>query len=92
MSVKSLGDTRTRIEYYSLRVVVLNLREQKIRKTWSSPTHWNYGLAEILNASGMAEIIESHHREWEDVESSAPSCLREDGGTDIGRLLGYVVG
>ena len=57
----------------------------------------HYRLAEILNASGMAEIIESHYREWEDIKSSAPDCLREDGGTDIERFLrvglwGYVVG
>lgn len=29
-------------------------------------THWH--LAEILNASGLAEIIDQHFRDWEDLK------------------------
>jgi hypothetical protein len=46
----------------------------------------HYRVAEILNASGMAELIESHLRDWDDIKGSAGS-LREDGGTDIGHFL-----
>ena len=34
----------------------------------------------------MAELIDSHLRDWEDIKGIANS-LREDGGTDIGQLL-----
>jgi hypothetical protein len=44
----------------------------------------HYRLAEILNASGMAELIESHLRDWEDIKGGS---LREDGRTDIGQFL-----
>ncbi|CAI7643200.1 unnamed protein product [Penicillium viridicatum] len=48
----------------------------------------HYRLAEILNASGMAEVIDRHYREWEDLKVSAYNLiLRQDGGTDIGRFL-----
>lgn len=47
----------------------------------------HYRLAEILNASGMAEIIEKHHRDWEEIKGRAGDSLREDGGTDIGHIL-----
>lgn len=47
----------------------------------------HYRLAEILNASGMAEIIEKYHREWEEIKCSTGDSLKEDGGTDIGHIL-----
>ncbi|RHZ60000.1 HNH endonuclease signature motif containing protein [Aspergillus thermomutatus] len=47
--------------------------------------HWR--LAEILNASGMAEIIDGYRREWEDIKTGAGSSLREDGKTDVGKML-----
>ncbi|OJJ47740.1 hypothetical protein ASPZODRAFT_63861 [Penicilliopsis zonata CBS 506.65] len=47
--------------------------------------HWR--LAEILNASGMAEIIDRNRRDWEDLKGSAGGQLREDGGTDFGQYL-----
>ncbi|KAF5865276.1 hypothetical protein ETB97_004859 [Aspergillus alliaceus] len=47
----------------------------------------HYRLAEILNASGMAEVIERNFRKWEDLKGSAPNLLRADGGTDIGHFL-----
>jgi hypothetical protein len=47
----------------------------------------HYRLAEILNASGMADVIEKYHRDWEEIKGSAGSSLREDGGTDIGHIL-----
>jgi hypothetical protein len=47
----------------------------------------HYRLAEILNASGMAEIIESHLRDCEEIKDSADGSLREDGGTNIGRAI-----
>jgi len=51
----------------------------------------HYRLAEILNASGMAEVIERYHRDWEDIKSTAGSSLKEDGGSDIGHLLGVAL-
>lgn len=51
----------------------------------------HYRVAEILNASGMAESIDSHLRDWEDIKGIAGS-LREDGGTDIGQLLTLACG
>jgi hypothetical protein len=47
----------------------------------------HYRLAEIINVSDMAELIESHVRDWEDIKDCARGCLREDGGTDIGQFL-----
>lgn len=47
----------------------------------------HYRIAEILNASGMAEFIERHLRDWEDIKGCAGSSLKEDGTTDIGRIL-----
>lgn len=47
----------------------------------------HYRLAEILNASGMAEIIERHLQDWEKIKEDSGISLQEDGGTDIGRLL-----
>lgn len=47
----------------------------------------HYKLAEILNASGMADVIERHLRDWEDIKDRAGDTLREDGGTDIERFL-----
>ncbi|KAJ5578155.1 uncharacterized protein N7459_007119 [Penicillium hispanicum] len=46
----------------------------------------HYRLAEILNASGMAEVIERNFRRWEDLKGTC-NLLREDGGTDIGAFL-----
>lgn len=45
-------------------------------------THWR--LAEILNASGMAEVVEKHQQEWEDCEVSA---LNPNGSTDVGSAV-----
>ena len=39
----------------------------------------------------MAESIDSHLRDWEDIKGIAGS-LREDGGTDIGQLLTLACG
>ncbi|RAL02491.1 HNH endonuclease signature motif containing protein, partial [Aspergillus ibericus CBS 121593] len=47
----------------------------------------HYRLAEILNASGMAEVIDEHWRRWEDLKESAGGMLRPDGGTEIGEYL-----
>ena len=47
----------------------------------------HYRVAEILNASGMAEVIEKYRRDYEDVKETAGGSLREDGGTDIGQML-----
>lgn len=47
----------------------------------------HYRLAEILHASGMAELIESCLQDWENLKGSAGGSLREDGGTDIGQFL-----
>jgi hypothetical protein len=48
--------------------------------------HWR--LAEILNASGMAETVERHQRDWEDIKGSADGKqLRADGKTDIAHIL-----
>ncbi|KAE8408287.1 hypothetical protein BDV37DRAFT_192651 [Aspergillus pseudonomiae] len=47
----------------------------------------HYRLAEILNASGMAEVIERSFREWEDLKGSSCHLLREDGGTDVEKFL-----
>lgn len=46
----------------------------------------HYRLAEILNASGMAELIDHHLQDWDDIKDQ-DGCLREDGGTDIGQFL-----
>ena len=46
--------------------------------------HWR--IAEILNASGMAEVIDLHLREWEELKESSHS-LEADGSTDVGHLL-----
>lgn len=46
-----------------------------------------YRLAESLNASGTAGVIEGYLEEWEDaIESVAGGSLKEDGGMDIGRF------
>ncbi|EAW07770.1 uncharacterized protein ACLA_024860 [Aspergillus clavatus NRRL 1] len=47
----------------------------------------HYGLAEILHASGMAEVIEKHLRDWEDIEANAPETLSMDGRADIAHML-----
>ena len=47
----------------------------------------HYRLAEILNASGMAELIEGYLQDWEDIKGSAGGSLREDGVSDIGQVL-----
>jgi hypothetical protein len=47
----------------------------------------HYRVAEILNASGMAEVIERYRRDYEDIKGNAGGSLKEDGGTDIGRCL-----
>lgn len=47
----------------------------------------HYRLAEILNASGMGEMIEEHHRDWEDIKETTGDLLKEDGATDIGYML-----
>jgi len=47
----------------------------------------HYRLAEILNASGMAESIEQHFQDWDDIKARSSEGLREDGATDIARIL-----
>lgn len=47
----------------------------------------HYRLAEILNASGLAELIEKYHRDWDDIKGSTGDSLKGDGGTDIGHIL-----
>lgn len=39
----------------------------------------------------MAEVIERYRRDWEDIKGTAGSSLKEDGGTDIGQLLGVAL-
>ena len=51
----------------------------------------HYRLAEILHASGIGAIIEKYHRDWEELKGSASPSLREDGGTDIGHILGVAL-
>ena len=46
----------------------------------------HYRLAEILNALGMAEVIERSFREWKDLKGSC-HVIREDGKTDVGQYL-----
>jgi hypothetical protein len=48
----------------------------------------HYRVAEILNASGMAEEIELKMREWEDAKATeGGGCLEQDGTTDISQIL-----
>ncbi|KAK2788760.1 hypothetical protein FQN52_006516 [Onygenales sp. PD_12] len=47
----------------------------------------HYRLAEILNASGMGEIIERYQEEWERLKEYANGSLRHDGGTDLEQIL-----
>lgn len=47
----------------------------------------HYRVAEILNASGLAEVIERYRQDWDDIKGTAGGSLREDGGTDIGQIL-----
>lgn len=48
----------------------------------------HYRVAEILNASGMAEVIEQKINEWENVkEYEGGGCLNGDGTTDVFRFL-----
>jgi hypothetical protein len=47
----------------------------------------HYRVAEILNASGMAEVIKRYRQDWEDIKGSTGGTLREDGGTDIAQIL-----
>lgn len=47
----------------------------------------HYRVAEILNASGLAEVIERYRQDWEDIKGTAGGSLREDGRTDIGQIL-----
>jgi hypothetical protein len=47
----------------------------------------HYRVAEILNASGMAEVIERYRWDYEDIKGNAGGSLKEDGGTDIGQIL-----
>lgn len=48
----------------------------------------HYRVAEILNASGMSGYIERKLRDWEDLKEIADKgSLREDGATDITRIL-----
>ena len=85
---RSFGDTRVQIESLSLKLAALNLQEQKMLELPDAALlDCHYGLAEIINASDMAELIESHVRNWEDIKDCARGCLREDGGTDIGQFL-----
>lgn len=41
-------------------------------------------LAEILNASGMADTIEKYQQEWEDID---PGSIAPDGTTDVAHAL-----
>ncbi|OJJ50420.1 hypothetical protein ASPZODRAFT_13500 [Penicilliopsis zonata CBS 506.65] len=47
----------------------------------------HYRLAEILNASGMAEVIDEQWRRWEDLRESTGGSVHPDGKTDIGGYL-----
>ncbi|KAE8135355.1 hypothetical protein BDV38DRAFT_284990 [Aspergillus pseudotamarii] len=48
----------------------------------------HYRLAEILNASGLGEIIERHADRWKNLKvSTYNAVIREDGGTNIGEFL-----
>ncbi|KAJ5213049.1 hypothetical protein N7449_000218 [Penicillium cf. viridicatum] len=47
--------------------------------------HWR--MCEIFNASAMGDTIERHIRDWEDLRGSGRAAIREDGTTDLGRLL-----
>lgn len=40
-----------------------------------------------MNASGMAELIERRLRDREDLQGSEGSRIKEDGSTEIGKLL-----
>lgn len=44
-------------------------------------------MCEIFNASAMGDTIERHIRDWEDLRGSGRAAIREDGMTDLGRLL-----
>jgi len=47
----------------------------------------HYRVAEILNSSGMAEVIEKQMQDWEDTKASGHGNLSEDGSTDISHYL-----
>ncbi|OJJ45151.1 hypothetical protein ASPZODRAFT_160603 [Penicilliopsis zonata CBS 506.65] len=47
----------------------------------------HYRLCEILNASGMGEIIEKHWDDWEDLKARGGGVMRPDGSSDIGHYL-----
>ncbi|KAE8156608.1 hypothetical protein BDV40DRAFT_293396 [Aspergillus tamarii] len=48
----------------------------------------HYRLAEVLNASGLGEIIELHVDRWKDLKvSTYNAVIREDGGTNIEEFL-----
>lgn len=35
----------------------------------------------------MAEVIDTHLRDWDDIKRSTGGSIWEDGGTDIGHIL-----
>lgn len=47
----------------------------------------HYRLAEILNASGMGNVIDEHWRRWEELKATVQHTLRSDGDSDLGNLL-----
>lgn len=49
----------------------------------------HHRVAEVLHASGLAEYIERKIRDWQDLKQSggADGSLRQDGSTDISRIL-----
>ncbi|BCS05564.1 uncharacterized protein AKAW2_81365S [Aspergillus luchuensis] len=47
----------------------------------------HYRLAEILNASGMGNVIDEHWRRWGELKATVQHTLQPNGDSDLGNLL-----